>query len=556
MELSKKTNYLLFALVLVLAGIPIYENFSTILFKHNVVQDDARQVISLLINYWEPDAYGSHNDFFAQFYAPAQNKTLIPFIYKILSFFTPTIVFANKLLAILVALASSLFAYLYTRELFAKNSIAIAFSSVFATLIWCGDDVASGTSRSFAFLCLFAYLYFRKKEQQKIITLVQVLSIFLYPPIYLILIVSEGLIWLINRKKDILVSLAISSLPLIIFYLIPKLFFAADFEMLSADELKSLPHLQPGGRHPVFGLSPSSTEYWLSEHWGLGIFSPGRVYVTALGFISLAIYTLSKLFNKSINLSSFKFSELIQNDIEIKALAIASIGLYIDAQILFPLLYYPSRYVMTSLLIIALIYLFKLVNLLSSKTNQKTQIAIAAIITILGFGYLRQYYAANFHTIPQEVVDNIRKIPADSLIAIMPTNDISSTIPITTGRAVFVDHERAYFGSQEYLDEMSRRHKEVFEIFYSNSSNEILEIAKRNNISHLILSRDAYMAYFVYDPKYFKPYDQLLKEAIRGAKGIIFAKIFAELAKDTLDTDNILLSLEDVYTVGKVMSSE
>ena len=534
-----------------------------ILNLDNVVQDDFRQSLFWAWQYWDLELFS--NDFFKDTYESVMFKTpLLLLIIKIFALLNLNLIFASKLFVLILSVFSSLLAFLFFRkylkslevfQICSNNEfLALCFSIVMTVVFWCTDHLSAMSARSFIWIALFGYMYLKLLNKNIWAFALSLFLLFLSPVTFLLCLVMEGFYWLINliknftkSKKDqnILIrlknimniefySILINSISAFIFHKI----ILKDMGVLgrgtpfTVEEMKRLPELNPGGRHPIFGSSIWNGTWWNNEHWGLGIgyLKISEVIIWALVLASIVIiFNVWQIFIEKSKLKSLEKSYLSLLQSPPVILLYASVFLYFASQFLFPTLYLPSRYLGVPLLLVSVVFLFSYtyfsinhipsflesLGLKSFKTEKYRSVFIYFIIgifTLVFYLYFRNYYHPRFVSINPQLKAVLEKTPKDSLIAGHPALPDLSTVSITCKRKVFIDYERSLSYTREGLTEIRRRTKASLDMVYARSEAEFRRLATEDGISHFLVHAGFYSPQYLLNPRYIEPYNAYLRK--------------------------------------------
>lgn len=509
-----------------------------LLFNDGVVQDDFRQSMFWVWRFWDPSLFP--NDLIADLYTDSFDR--LPFLlalYKIAPFLTGNLVWFSKIVAIILAGLTTVTGYLFFEKLSANRLHAIAFSLALAVTLWCTDHLSAVHARSFIWFFVFVYGYLKVSGNNLIAHISIFISLFISPIAFLMCLVMEGFDLLINATKDILnpksirfAGLAVNSIAVLILYKVidwhSKLVPFPDGEPYSLAEIKTLAEFNPGGRHPIFGSSIWDGSWWMNEHWGMGIgFLPISKIVILAGILAL-VYIL--FYHKEIQLTKILKSVPAM-------LFYASISLYLAAQVLFPLLYMPSRFIGISSIILSLLVIFfvlarlfeDIVVTFAAKAFKDTQKAVAILLLIFACGYWF-YYSKPQHQFTRYVAMNpqVKKIydnlATDVMIAGHPMLPDLNMLSAISKRSIFMsyEHSRPYFYNRQIMEEIRRRNEASLRMVYASSAQELLDLMEANNITHVIAHMAFYSPQYLANPRYTEPYAGLLRELIAKRKFYLY----------------------------------
>jgi hypothetical protein len=530
-----KNKYLYPSLAALIGFLIAIQVVGPLLFNENVVQDDFRQSMFWVWRFWDKSLFP--DDFIANIYSGTFDRLpLLWMIYAIAPFVTNNMVFFSKFVVIILASGTSLFGFLFFDKISSNKILSLGFTTALATMIWCTDHLSAAHARSFIWIFIFAMMYFKLCGKDQLASIMTLASLFISPIAFLVCFVIEGFDILLNYRKELfdfkslkLRWLLINAAIVVLVYKVipwttPNLPFA-DSEIYSVEELKQLPEFLPGGRHPIFGSSLWDGSWWNNEHWGLGIgflpISDILIWAMALAVVGFVMYR-----------KRYKVTELLTS---IPAcLLYASLALYIAAQILFPLLYMPSRFLGIPLLIIALVIIFligevllqDLLNTFAGKTLTASAnasfLSILIIVATIGFWFYftrpqRQY--TRYVTMNDQTAKIYKSLPKDVLIAAHPLLPDINLVSTIAKRSVFMSYEHANPSfNKKILAEVRRRNIESFNMVYAQSAEELKELMDKNKVTHIAAYAGFYSPQYLSNPKYIEPYNTYLKELLHGKK--------------------------------------
>lgn len=554
-----KSKYFYPGLAAVIGLLVALQVVGPVLFNDGVVQDDFRQSMFWVWRFWDPSLFP--NDFVADMYTDAFDRLpLLWVLYKVAPFFTNNLVFYSKLLAIILAGLTTCAGYLFFEKLSGSRLQSIAFTIALATTLWCTDHLSAVHARSFIWLFLFLYMYLKLSAQTLFAQISILVSLFIGPVVFLLCLVMEGFDLLINATKDILkpkslrfMGMAINSLAVLIVYKIidwqSAVVVFPDGKPYSLEEMKMLPELNPGGRHPIFGSSIWDGSWWTNEHWGMGIGFLPISKVVILAGILIGVYLI--FYNKELQLIKILKS--------VPALLFyASLSLYIAAQIFFPVLYMPSRFIGISSIVLSLIIIFLVLAKLfediiltfMNKTIKDISKAVFILLLIFVSGYWF-YYSKPQNQFTRYVSMDIKvkqlydKLPQDVLIAAHPLLPDINLISAISKRSIFMsyEHSRPHFNNKSILEEVRRRNEEALRMTYASSATELLELMERNNVTHVAAHIAFYNPQYLASPRYNEPYNPLLRELVAKNRFYLFDFLKRKRASYAIVTKETLLEI-------------
>jgi hypothetical protein len=568
----------LYVVVLLLACKISWDVIGPALHNDLIVQDDFRQCCFWFWSAWDPSLF--KNDFFVPMYqAQAMKSPLIFLLYKTSSLFSNNLILVSKIFSFLLAILSGISGFFFfnsflstyktleqnlNRKIIQFFSLTIAdlcslgFACILSVTIWCTDHIAGAQSRSFIWMFLLLYMALKIKHHNLWANFLIFLSLGLSPHAFLIIFTMEGLDQLITKKNKVFdfkkkdlwffIFNAVSAGVLHLIILGGKQTQGVGTPF-SVVEMKSLPEFNPGGRHPIFGSSLWDGSWWTNEHWGLGIgyLKISQIVIWALYLVLtyLFLYLCLKKTNKTFYNS---FSKIVQSQPAI--LSYASLILYFSSQLVFPVLYLPSRYIAVPSLLLSLIVIvllasiwgFEISEIFFKKYSYKVTALILIILAYSFWVHFKPFYHARYVSIDARVNNLLQNLPVNSLIAGHPLLPDLNVASITSKRSVFVDYERSMAYTKESLAEIRRRNEIAIKMVYAKNREEFLSLARANGITHFLAHSYFYSPEYLSNPVYIKPYDELLIEQCLISE----QKFFLQEILDRNEYNYMLLEVSDI----------
>lgn len=513
-----------------------------ILFDDTVVQDDFRQSCFWLWSLWDSELFVG--DFFKDLYLAHIVRTPILYMmYKTAPIFTDSLLVFSKSIALILAFFSSIFSYLYFYKLSKHKFLSLSFAATMSVTFLCTDHLVAGAhTRAFIWLGLLSYLYFKSSNKNLIAGIICFILLLLSPITFLLCLGMEFFHALFKYfaplKKTLIkkfftsiefISLAINTLSVSFLYLIlfKDLKTQGVGESFSVPEMKQLAEFNIGGRHPIFMHNAFDANWWINEHWGLGIGFLKISYLIPVAFSALLLYSVFLLL-RNFSKATKDFAQVMTTN-SLAMFLYSSLSLYFAAQITFPLIFMPSRYIAipSILLSIIIIYLLfaNLIIFLQAKLEVTFNNRIAAkvicslliiLFPIVYWLYFKNYYFHRFVSIHPSIKQVIEKLPKDSLIAAHPMLPAINLISATCKRKVFIDYERSMAYTKQSLKEIRRRNKVALDLTYASNESEFKKLMKENQITHFLANEYFYEDKYLNNPYYIEPYNRYLKKLTQG----------------------------------------
>jgi hypothetical protein len=509
-----------------------------------IVQDDFRQTNFWFWNFWDSNIFT--NDLFTNNYKDAFNLApLYLIIFKMAPLFTDNLISFSKYYALVLAVLTSTSAYLfYNQESGGKNFESFVFGVFISFMVWTTDHLSAAHIRSSIWLILFLYLYLKYKKSDSASGLLCGLSLFFNPCAFLLIFFAEFLTVFVDLKfklvkyfekyKTTITFLFVNAFITIGYHFLMRggVSYTGTGKVLTVSEMKSLAEFNPGGRHPVFGQNLWDNfgySWWMSEHWGIGI---GYLMISKIFIITLVLivgYLIVKTFIKK----NFEKKILLAPAF---ILFYTSIILNILAQITFPTLYMPSRYLAIPLLLLSCFTIFKICSeffiYLGSELNDMkikvdSMILKNVLIVSLSVSMIILFQKAihtRFIGVNPAIAKLVSTLPENSMIAGFPMLPDINSLSIFAKRNVFIDYERSLSYTKSTLDEIRRRNLVAIQMTFAQSKEEFLDLAINNGITHYLALLDLYDPQTLRSLSYLNPYDRFMKQKIYDARGNFFLK--------------------------------
>ena len=573
-QAPQKTRILGLVLAGVLGLLIALQVLGPVLDNTAIVQDDFRQTNFWFWQFWDSSLF--QDDFFAETMQEGFKMTpLYLFIWKkIMPAFFSDLIYASKFYALVLSLLGSLVAFLLIERLTnAKNIfLSLSFVLTISVVFWCTDHVSAAHVRSSVWLLLLLYLWFKSSGRDIASGLLCLPMLFFNPTAFLICMGAEGYSWLANAKNKILTNTfyigVLNAVVTILFHFVYRggVKFNGLGKTLSASDMKLLAEFNPGGRHPVFGSTLWDGSWWTNEHWGFGY---GYLEISKVVFIAIAIIILYLVLVRP------SFAQLkIYLESSPALLLFSALTLYLIAQPLFPLLYFPSRYISVSTILISIIVSFLCISQIllkfwskktvndklsrterrkleksNSNSNQENTKAhflyhatVFVMIAAAFWWHFSKFYHPRFVSMNPQVLEFISKLPPDSMIAGHPILPDLNSASILTKRMVYVDFERSIGFTDLSIEEIRKRTRIALAMTYAKSKEEFVALARENGISHFIAYYDLYAPAYLANPRYINPFNEYLRELTRINPG---EKFYLQKFLEAKGTRYMILNLED-----------
>lgn len=536
-------NKLTLLIVILISSLIGWSIFGPVLFDNCLVQDDFRQSCFWFWQFWDPELF--KNDFYVEMYKSLTVRSPILYlIYKLATVLTDNLLLYTKIFSLLIGILTGISSYFFFKSLVKKinngylvNFWALSFCIIINTSIWCTDHITAAHTRSFIWLGLFVYMYLKQESKNISANLFSTFLLLLSPHAFIQCLVMELISYLPNlssfeKFKSIFKQkyFWITIFNIILTYLL----FCVIFKNIqtqgvgtpfSLAEMKALAEFNPGGRHPIFGAKLGNGSWWINEHWGLGI---GYLQVSWLIIYSLALLVIFLCLSTIKVFPKLNFQKILWSYPSI--LFYSSSSLYILAQLVYPSLYHPSRYIAIPWLLLSIIVITLIVGASLQKfipQKKYTKEIFGAVMMFFAFGfwnYYKDFYHTRFVSMNPQVAQSLASIPKNSLIAGHPLLPDLNTASIISKRSVFADYERAMAYTRESLAEIRRRNLVSLELTYTQNREDFVKLAKANGITHFLAHSIFYSPQYLTNPNYLEPYNQFLHDLINKNSPNFFVK--------------------------------
>ncbi|MBE9177769.1 hypothetical protein IQ268_04135 [Oculatella sp. LEGE 06141] len=490
-----------------------------------VVQDDARQHVFWMQRFLDPTLFP--NDLIADYFqsiAPSGYRA----IYGLAASIGINPMLFNKLLPILLTLATTVFCFGLCLELLAVPFAGFVGSLLLNQNLWLHDDVVSGTARGFMYPIFLAFLYFLLRREAKpflwkslIPCLVTIALQGLFYPHYVFimsgtlilrLLVWNGRLQLSSDRRDYL--LCILGLAVACGVMLPYALDVSEYGgPLSVSLARTMPEFYKGGRSDFF--DPDVWQFWLS-----GKRSGALIWVMPLCLVAPALLLAELKWRDRFPLIGRSRHLVVLVQVELVSLA-----MFFAAHAVLFRLYLPARYSQNSLIIltalaaavavpVGLDALFRWAEQPQlSRTRLRRSSAIAAAILLSALLLLSpiayqfpntRYKSGDFPGLYRFFANQ----PKDTLIAALSSE--ADDIPSFAQRSVLVTREHSVPYQMGYYGQLRQRITEQLQAEYSPDLAEVQRFIQAYGIDFWLIDR-AYLR----TPAPRKGGDRLLNEWVR-----------------------------------------
>jgi hypothetical protein len=502
-------------------------------FGPDVVQDDARLHIFWMARFRDPELF--RNDLIADYYqalAPPGYSAL----YWTLSWVIDPLV-ASKLLPPVLGALVVLFTFLFVRQLHPQPTAAFLSCGLLSWYSWQLDDLSSGTPRAFFMPLLAAQAWALVTSRRALSVGLVVLSAAFYPAagaLGLALVATRVFRFIgwrpaVSRERSDWLTLAVAVM-LVAAVLLPTQIATSRFgPTVSIERARAMPEFGPDGRDPFFVRDGFS--YWVkNRNSGLDLRAAHpRFGATALlvGSVVLAVLLPSILLVQR----RFPTAIRVRDAAILLQLMLSSFALFFLAHLVLFHLYYPDRYVRTSLpLIVAVaagLVLATLIEVvgravwawltaperirptpprpahilppLAGRASKRrgavsgNEVVTGGLALALGIGLAAYPSIASSRFFRDEhpaITRHLRSLPKDVMVAAVPRDN--DGVPTFARRRVLASQQFAVAVHEGYYGEIRRRIDDLIQAYYSDSLWEIAEFTARHQVDILLVNRRAF----------------------------------------------------------------
>jgi len=511
-------------------SIPLHYDNASNPYRFN---DDVRQQIApfVLLNHSVPPSYSS--EYYLNVFSPPGFRLLYQWGGKLID---PRTI--SKTLPYLLALAFYIIAGISAYRLGGLPG------STFTILLLLSADIfiarmVGGLPRSFAFPCLAATALALIEGRAIALSSITLLGIAFYPTAGLISFLSLFLLlfalparfradvekWGIKKRILILIGVAIVSIGIAL----PQIHSGGDYgERIGIEKIAEFPEAGPGGRYSESDRPPFSLFHAIFKYGALSFYGGGE----ALFEIANLRYTewmpsalnLALVFSSITIILGFKVGWTKESAFPRAFLLLpASLIGYLSADILYPYLFLPDRFIVYAFPVFILI-LFPacLLELLKHKleaNRKKWATGIASIflslifIVLGGTGNGFSGYSIRADNL-EPLYKRIERLPEKSLIAGWPGGPVEN-IPYLSSKNIFISYETHQAFHEKYALEMRRRMNALISMYFAADESALADIRDQFKVGFLLIDLRRYKE----KPNYFKPFDKTIDEVFKKNEG-------------------------------------
>jgi len=480
--MNTNSKYLIVIIVIGLI-VAIFSQWSA--FVEPVVSDDVR---AFFFMHKANDHELFQNDLLTAYVEnPASTRATQPvmWLFIFLSKFFDLIMI-SKILPFIILIFTLLYAYKFGKLLKNKTT-GFILGILFSIHVWTMLLLDGATPRSFAFLLLFAFMYYFIKKDYIKSCITLVLSAWIYPLIFVIGVLTYCISFINFRAKKLELTKE-KIIPIILAVVIGLLLMPSTLwnienlgETYTLTEIVQMPEYYAKGRLPVFrGDIP---------FYESGIKEIARTFTNSYNLSMPIIYLATPLLTLFILFLILRRKAALRLPKELWSMVLASILLHILAWIFLIKLYLPSRYIQTTAIVFLLAVVSKNMDYYISKIKKhKHKIMTLAVIVIVLFVWYVPFIKDNLTLCEnQDLYDFISTLPKDAVIAGHPKT--MDCIPLYSKRIAFIMSELNLPINKDYYEEVKQRNYDLFTAYYASNLVQIKKFCKENHVSHIVVDK-------------------------------------------------------------------
>ncbi|HWN99153.1 MAG TPA: hypothetical protein VNS63_07770 [Blastocatellia bacterium] len=487
-----------------------------------VLQDDWRHHVFWMSRLVDPDSLPG--DLIADYF-----QSIAPTGYKMLysaaaSAGIHPFLFA-KLLPMALGLITTAFCFAVSMQLLPVPTAAFAGSLLLNQSLWMRNGLVSATPRAFISPLFLAFVFFFLRDSL-LPSLVVIALMGLFFPSIMFIAVGVMLLrvvhWdglrprLSSDKRDYLACAATLAVTALV--LLPYAFRSSGFgPVVTASEARMMPEFLPRGRMVVFRQGFWS--YWITgSHTGMftsGIFAP---ITMCLGLALPLLFVFRK---------RFPLANRISNGVEaFPRIIVASLAIFLAANLLLFRLYLPSRFTVSSFrILLALAAGISAIVLLDAAfrwAKQRTLPAVAAAVLAGAALILFPVEVDTRYKIGEApaLYEYLSRQPKSTLIASLSNE--TDNLPIFAGRSVLVARESALPFHKGYYSQIRQRAGDLINAQYAADITELQGFMLKYGVNYLLVDRNAFTPEYLAGDKWIMQYQPAAKDAVaRMNQGIV-----------------------------------
>ncbi|OYD96346.1 hypothetical protein CDG76_05945 [Nostoc sp. 'Peltigera membranacea cyanobiont' 210A] len=553
---SRLTVIFWYSLSLTFAVGYIFMGLRQALTSKYIVSDDAREYISWIYRYFNPDLFPG--DLIADYF---QSVTPIGYgiVYKIIAALNIDPILFSKLFPLVLGLITTSYCFVVCMEILPVPMAGFIASLLLNQSLCIHDDLFSATPRDFIYPLVLAFIYYLIRSSGFGMLIVFALQCLIYPIIgfinLLILLLrlfrwQNGQITISHNRKDFILFVAatITAGILILPYTIQSSQFGPT---ITAAVARTMPEYWDRGRFRYF--THNIISYWFDGR-DSGFFALIAPPQLLLGLLLPVILKFQ---------SHFPLTKQLKDEVKLLLqVVIASLIMFFTAHALAFKLHWPSRYTHhTFKIVLALAAAISITLILDatfrwSRQNGR-QILILGTITILGAGLV--LYPSSLKVFPKTpylegqaptLYNFLQKQPQNIVIA--STSQEADNIPIFAQRTILVGKEYALPIHTKYYAQFRQRMIDLINAQYTDDINQIKDFIQKYHVTFWLLERSAFLPEYITKNTWLQQYQPAAQQANANLQKAL--PVLATLINScaVIETDNlVLLKTECIKAVAK-----
>lgn len=510
-----------------------------------VLQDDWRQHVFWTTRFTDPEIFPG--DLIADYFQSVSPLGYTA-MYRVTAWIGLDPFVFSKLLPMVLGLATTFFCFGISGQILRVPAAGFIGSLLLNQSLWMRNGLVSATPRAFVCPLLLAFLYFLlRRWKAATISTIGLMGLF-FPStmfiaiavLFLRLVRWEGGRFRLSRERSdyVLCAVCLAIAALVLF---PYAFRSSEFgPVVNAAEAREMPEFRPGGRMVVFRQDFLS--YWiLGNHTGMlssAVFSP---IALVLGLLLPIVIFFPKRFPLVARLSDGMsiFPRLI----------LASVGMFLAANLLLFRLYLPSRFTVNSFRIlfalaagITVIIALDAVFRWAGRRSLMISVSIGLLAAMLAQPFVTGTVVDTRYKIGEapKLYEYLLSQPKDTLIASLSNE--ADNLPIFAKRSILVGQQIALPFHKGYYSQIRKRAVDLINAHYSPDLGELQSFVEKYGVDYLLIDRDAFKPEYVTKDRWINQYQPAARDAAERMKqGITpaLAKLVESCA--ALETNGMIL---------------
>ena len=482
----------------------------------------------------------------------------LSFIDRVAHLCVPTLL-VGKCIALLSFALTCVLVFALGKE-FANNSVGwVALSLFCISDAWIG--MSGGFARAFAWPLVALFLYGSARQNNSLIGLSLFASAALYPIVFVLVLPAwlmilfydaffgrdhtETLVrsWNLFHQQRLQLLAIVSGALLVLLKSHELSTHYMIGSQVSLAELQTSPLYGPEGRWPLWpqsNLLPSLT--WSLMPWGKSFFEPLARHINTNSYLVLfeTIFSFISIVAPLFSLYLVKKTRS-RNAFILLSFASSGVVTFLLAKIFLPKLYEPSRYLVWSMPLLAILCWSLLFNHLLSKIKNdkfnKIAVGVFCLLVLTRYAAIRGKGAEDVSEY-SFLYQRLSQTKKQDIIASIPRT--SDFIPVFANRSIFVSHESSHAVLfSNYRNLVVSRQDLFVEAFYSMKSAAIEEMVSDHGVDWFIVEEKYYTGNLPAD-FHFAPYKNKIIDSLKLFPEPFLLK-FARIYGETLQEGTYLI---------------